>query len=212
MQTLISLLESFNWSWPWFTACFALWIFRSPLGQLISRLNQIKVRGVSFETSPPPQQETNISAAEEIQRDTGSVVLAARENQIRSDLEGRPFKDNANEREKYLIRWLADTSLAYRFECIYWIIWGSQIEAIRRLNSSLVMMHPESMRDVYDETENKLQGITFERWWGFLQDTCGFAIIEEKEAYEESTAHITPLGREFLIYMIAKGYSFHKPG
>lgn len=208
MQTLISLLESFNWSWPWFTACFALWVFRSPLGQLISRLNQIKVRGVGFETLPPPQQETNISAAEEIQRDSGSVVLAARENQIRSDLDGRPFKDNANEREKYLIRRLADTSLVYEFERAFWLLWGSQIRALQFLNSATgdPCAHLETVRSLYGENVNELEGITFEQWWGFLQAVCDFAIIEG------NTAYITPRGREFLTYITGKGYNLNRLG
>jgi len=207
MDKLSSVLENLS-DWPWavaFSVCFIFWIFREPIGRWIGGISAIKLKSFGIEARPSPQQK---SAAEEIQRDFGSAVLASCEKQIQSDLDGRSFKDDLKEREKYLIRRLADISLAYEFDRAYWLIWGSQIMALQFLNSSGFpgFVSLESMKRIFSEKATELKGIKFEQWWVFLQDDCGFAVIKENSAY------ITPLGREFLTYITAKGYNMNKYG
>lgn len=203
----MSFVEAIS-TWPAvFIAFFVLagvtlYLFRKSISQLIDRIHRIKTNGAGIEISPSPQKKENISAAEKIEQGFGSVVLSFREKAIKEDLQS--FNDDKEEREKFLIRALAEFTIALEFEQAYWRIWGSQLFALRFLNShSHNRVTTENLRVFYSEKQDELKNISFEEWWNFL-DASNFANISD------DIVRITPTGREFLIYIMKMGYSLHK--
>jgi len=203
--SILSFVEAIS-TWPavfiafFVLAGFTLYIFRKSISQLIDRIRRIKTNGSGIEISPSPQKKENISAAEKIEQGFGSIVLSFREKAIKEDLQS--FNDDKEEREKFLIRALAEFTIALEFEQAYWRIWGSQLLALRFLNSHN-RVTVENLRFFYSEKQDELKDITFEEWWNFL-DVSNFANIRD------DIAHITPAGREFLVYIMKMGYSLHK--
>lgn len=203
--SILSFVEAIS-TWPavfiafFVLTGFTLYIFRKPIGQLIDRIRRIKMNGSGIEISPSPQKKENVSAAEKFEEGFGSIVLAFREKRIKEYLQS--FNEDKEEREKYLIRTLAEFTITLEFEKAYWRIWGSQLLALQFLNSHSGAT-TESLEVFYSNKKDELKGISFEDWWNFL-DFHNFADIKD------DIVRITPVGREFLIYITKEGYDLHK--
>lgn len=178
----------------------ALCLFWKPLSRLIDRIHRTKTSGGGIEISPSPQKKENVSAAEKFEEGFGSIVLAFREKKIKEHLQS--FNEDKEEREKYLIRTLAEFTITLEFEKAYWRIWGSQLLALQFLNSHSGAT-TESLEVFYSNKQDELKGISFEDWWNFLE-------FHNFATTKDSVVRITPVGREFLIYIMKEGYDLHR--
>jgi hypothetical protein len=132
----------------------------------------------------------------------GNSPLVTNEIQnLKNDLNTLQFPLDSAETAETLIRHLAVTQLLQRAEFLYRTIFGSQIQAMRVMNTE----GPQSdgvIRAFYETARTaapKFYGeYTFEQWIDFL--IRNRVVVVENGRYE-----ITPYGREFLSFLVGQG-------
>lgn len=112
------------------------------------------------------------------------------------------------DRQSALVRALANQQISWHFEVIYNAILGSQIALLQSANSQ-----PQSVttaRLFYDRAAiafpDYYANHPFENWFGWLVETL--ALLERRD----EGVTITEPGREFLRYLLSRGYSFNRYG
>jgi len=194
-------------AWPT-AAVIAMFIFRKPITSLLYRVQKVSTSGI--EATPPRQEPTSpelkpSSAADRKMFD--NAFLVQREELIRLDLERRGIA--SAERERSLIRFLAAAGIMVQFDRTYYLIWGSQIRALQVLNSSGSAGADASLLQPAYEMAAKQDPLvyanyTFNQWLDFFVQN---ALIK----LEGSKVTITIEGREFLKYLVERGYVIYKP-
>ncbi len=209
-------------SWPAPVAVIvivALSLFRKPLIGFIERAHHVKGPGV--EVTAAKQDETKSVATTEAVAPITAVampqplikfdsVLVRRVAEGLKQQVDSQFGDNPSQREKYLIDIAADAIAATAYEYIYSLIYGSQLVALRDLNSAGVV--PIADLNPYFETAKQTyptlyQNDTFERWFGWLAEVT--MLVERRDT--ESVV-VSEVGRDFLQFVISRGYAFSKNG
>jgi hypothetical protein len=192
----------------------AILVFRRELRSLIERTERIRAPGVGIQaaarqTKPDAVGRENASeAAEELRRMFDNQLLIERAQLITSDLDKREVR--GEEREKFLTRLAAATGLMWQFETAYNAIWGSQLELLALLNTLGPQgLAGDEIRPFYDGAARKFpamyQTYGFDQWIAFLQGT---QLILPKE---DNRFAVTVQGREFLKYLVERGYTTMKP-
>ncbi|GEM_PF-1584824 len=223
MDGLFHLIEAFKW--PLVVVIVVLvfmFKFHQPITNFINRIRGISpTTGVQTSDVSPQQsvERGNLSAdelmdklklslgANELMRSLDSPVLREVEENIKNELRTRQLVDSI-EAIPVLIRYLAVARLAYFFEYIYGMIWGSQLSILNYLNtrpngetSDILKFH------FYDPTAKLYPDVfkiyPFETYLSFLKDSK--FIVEEG-----SHLKITHLGREFLVYLVNSGKTMAK--
>jgi len=149
-----------------------------------------------------------ISKVEELAKSFQSPLLTEVEEQVRKSLDA--FSKNPEEREKVLIKFLATNQIAVFFERTHFLIFGSQLAALQFLASSPnILEDPDSLRPFYEQAKSKNSDFygsyRFESWFSFLQSQLLITQQNQKVG-------ITVRGKEFLKYLIDRGYDFKKGG
>ena len=189
----------------------AMFLFRQPLSRLIDRTRKIGKEGL--DASPQHQEvkmpELKPPASDELQRLFDNALLVQRESVISAELERLSFRD-MTEREKFLIRLLAAAAITQQFEQTYSQIWGSQISALQFLNSLGASGGNETvLRIWYDQAAARdpqvYQNYSFDQWLNFM---VSWQLILRNN----QVAVITIEGREFLKYLLHRGYTLYKAG
>ena len=125
------------------------------------------------------------------------------ENDIQKGL--TPLADK--EQIKVLLRHYAATRIAYYFQGVYGLIWGSQLNALEFLNSNPAPR--ESLRALYVAGASQYPTVytndSFDRWLGFLESQ----LLVRNDGGQMG---ITIRGREFLTYLTKAGLSKIKAG
>lgn len=199
MDTIVATL-----AWPVVVLILGLvsvFAFRTQIGGLISRTKRFGKGGIETFDSQPVQPTEEKRGVEEFLRTFDNPVLIEAEQRILKDLKDRKI-DTPADREKALIRALAATNLVLHFELVHGAIWGSQLSALRYLNSrndgitvqDLVAFYESGKADFPAWYENH----PFDKWLGFL---VAFNLLTE----QDSRIFITVAGREFLKYLINVG-------
>ena len=141
--------------------------------------------------------------ADELLSSLNSVVLQAQEKAITDDLAARKIED-AEDRERVLVRFLASNQLAYVFEVINAKIFGSQLALLQRANAEEQGIEREDVEPFYQSSigghfdDDPEAGIR--SYIHFLLEHR--LLVQELEKYK-----ITYLGRDFLTYIIHHGHS-----
>lgn len=151
----------------------------------------------------PETQETSEQrqAFNELMRALDSTTLTSQEDAIKDDIKNRGLTDP--EAIEALIRYLANAQITLVFNEIDRKIWGSQVELLQHLNSS-PGCSAEALRFFYDlavsraTNQEAFREYTFEQYLQFL---TGHGLITEHIGYYI----ISQLGRDFLIFLTAKG-------
>lgn len=135
-------------------------------------------------------------------RSFDSVTFRLQENAIREDLEQQILTDP--EAIEVLIRHLAGTQIELTFNEIDYYIWQSQVELLQHLNSSPGCL-AEELKIFYHSAASRspnpiefMGNKTFEQYLQFL--TSHELVTELSGSY-----HISPRGRDFLVFLTAKG-------
>jgi len=187
-------------SWPVAGVVIAIaffLMFRKPIIRLVDRIKSIGPKGV---VTAPLEQQVPVGPA-------AAELPGVFDNQLLAQIEARITEliPRSAERERTLTRYTATFGIAYLFEKIYGMIWGSQLSALQFLNSSAGGADVDDLRPFYEKSvaQTRIPNETFERWLSFL--------LAHLVAQQGTRVEITLKGREFLKYVIDQGHTFLKP-
>ena len=177
-------------SWPVITLALVIFfikLFKDPISDFIRRLIKGEAYGVKFQASSPAEQkkEAEKKEAEEIP-------------QIQSENElERYVKDNPKEAIKNII----DISRKFRFERIFNIIYGTQINLLVHLNTKGETGDKYiNLFSYYNDyiARSRLYSAKIEDYFGFLHS---MQLIEFFGEGTNFSVRITPEGAHFLSYI-----------
>lgn len=191
-------------AWPVAVVIIALsfmLIFRKQIIAFLQRVKTVSHKGI--ETALGQEQliveSKKPSYFEEFMKIT-SPILRQQEEAIEKDIKEKGLTEN--ETKSVLVRHLAIYQLAFLFEQINSIIWGSQIKLLEDLNSKPLGETRENLKRFY-ELGATLYPATYENYSfvKYLNYLVLSGLINEKEG----KYFITDFGREFLIYLASTG-------
>ena len=174
------------------------------LGPACNQIRQAieNVLRIQQSTEPEPQDASEQRQTfSELMRAFDSATFRLQENSIKADLEGQDLTDT--ETIEVLIRHLAGTQLELIFNEIDYRIWGSQVELLQHLNSSLGSS-AEELRGFYNlavrrsANPGEFVKYTFEQYLQFL---TGYGLVTELTGLY----FISQFGRDFLIFLTNRG-------
>ena len=185
---------------------FAVGKFESAIEKTVGRLRKVG----SAEFDPSPQQQgseekplltANMPPAEL----PAPESLAGRyETPIREWLQKIP----QSEREAQLVRSLGGWQVGWHFESVNFSILGSQLAVLQAINTQTLTQ--VQVRGFYDHASRAFpdyyQNYGFDPWFAWLTHFAKFVSMEGE------VASITEDGREFLKYIIGRGYSLTRFG
>jgi hypothetical protein len=152
-----------------------------------------------------PETERRVS---ELKQAVVPVIIREQQARIRSELEKLNLLNNTNDLVDILTQHLAIWQLLYAAERTYRIIFGSQIAILKHLNvhgrttTSKIQEFYEQAKTKFPLVYDKYQ---FDAYLNFLISS-NLVVAAVGITYV-----ITPLGKEFLQWMIAQGISDVKP-
>ena len=217
-------------SWP--IAVFAIaWIFRDKIDSLIDRIKQISGLGAAAEFSPgekymQQEEKVNAFAFSTAQSSPGMANLNNNErppnsdpvfdildNQLRETLE-QQFHQNCEIKLAWAIRMRSISEATRMHESNYRLIFGSQIKALKLLNAhgvSNIGDFKTFYENVRVDPANEIfhKDRSFEHWGKFL---VSINYVKINDGSERHTVEITPLGKQFLQWMVLYEVSEFKPG
>ena len=181
---------------------------RIPIGRLIDRIVSVRWPGGGMRTSPAPNQtsgantQETLSQAQQFFRSFDNPLIIRLEDQIRA---GLPATHSSDEREKILVRIAAATIAISRFEKIHSDMYRSQFDALNALNATPGGLVKADIRRFFGEGAARTPMLypdtfTVERWLSFLTSW-------QLATQEDELIKITLDGREFLRYVIGRGYA-----
>lgn len=179
-------------------------IFRKPITLLIPNIRRITKNGI--EALPSQTQEVlgKKDPIEDLKKEWGRKIIIDQEEIIKKDLEA--LKLDTDGKISVLMRRLATLVLAFRFENLSSIIWGSQLKILEYLNSSYGV-EIELIKPFYDVASQAYPAVfasyPFEQYFGFL--TSNGLVVRQDNKY-----FITEFGREFLVYLATTGKTHYR--
>lgn len=206
----MKILELFTWPIAVvILGVFALLLFKRPLVSLLERTKSFGKEGwQSLEAGAKvaPQSAAALPTEPRVLAiPSESAVVSGFEVAIRNDLAARQFADAA-EREAYVIRLAAEAQRAMLFEYFYSLIYGSQLAVVQLLNSGpqdVAALEPFYQRGK-EVAPHVYETYSFHQWLAWMEITAQL-IRRNGDAVE-----VSMLGREFLKYIVGRGYSLFK--
>jgi len=209
-------------AWP-LCVCGALLILglvilvpqRDAIGALIRRTKHIGKGGLTTSDTAAltTQKEVKPSGVEELLGVFENQLLVEQEKIILNFLSDKNILEHA-ERERVLLRYLANAQIVNRFEAVYAGVFGSQLRALEMLNQTPGFTLPTATLEgwyqvglagapgIYGATGEKY---AFGQWLGFMYRWSLIGVTG-------TDCHITLAGQEFLKYMIQNSYSMDRVG
>jgi len=199
----------------------ALLILQSPITQLIGRARRAGFGDKSIDFSPTAaeQQKTLESPASTAM--TPSVpaeaalpqpmeIYTAIESEITTALESSKFPPDVQ--KAWLIRAVATTRIMRGHEMVYRLILGSQIEFLLATNSAPAPNMVRAHR-IFDTAKaafpNMYSNFSFDAWLHYLLNN---GLIKIETIGVEQVLRITPLGQDFLHYLVSNNLTSPKAG
>lgn len=192
-------------AWP-IAAVIIAFLFRGEFRTLLPKLRRVGPTGLEFEVER--QRAAPVVAPGQLKELPGisrTQAMAHIERLLHDSLHQSTTKQE--DREDLLVRLLAQSRLETLFEQTYRLIFGSQISALKLLNQGIrasdadARAHFEHQKELNPEV---YEHYGYEQWLGFLLGRD--LIMQSKDTFE-----ITDIGRDFLLYLTAKGLSENKP-
>lgn len=178
-----------------------VWLFYDQIKKLFSEITErLKESPITFpggtQMGVPSGDEppTEDKAPTITQPQTASPAVKARIEQLRVFL----HESGVTDRESLLLQALAEKEFSTFYERVYREIYGSQISALRAVNSANNGIAQKSLRELQPLTVIQ-SGMTFEQWFQYLETNA--LVVSQGQ-----NVQITDSGREFLIYVTQQGY------
>ncbi|HMJ44397.1 MAG TPA: hypothetical protein VK522_19190 [Pseudolabrys sp.] len=199
-QLLVDLLKGL--AWP-AVALILGFLFKTELRSLFPRIIKAGPGGIELDREKQriPRSTGELQELPGLQR---TAKMAEIEKSIHQALE----LYDSNKQVDLLVRHLAQSRLETVFERIYGAIFGSQILGLRALaNTGGGSVSKEEAIKFFDDVKSKYPEFygksTFEDWISFLRS---FELVRDNG----NSVEITELGRDFLLYLTARGLSENK--
>jgi hypothetical protein len=191
-------------------------INKEALRDLVPRISSIGARGVKV--VPPRAQQiaaptviTESNGVNNLDRElsssVGSALLDIRANAIYAMLDSQNLV--SQDRETMLVRMLSAAQLRELWARTYLLIYGSQIDLVRKLNENPLGLPEQEVRKLYSIAKARYSetyaSYPFESWILFLEATW-------LVAFHEGIYRATPGGAGFLRFLIQERFSFDRPG
>lgn len=203
-------MEAFAWpaSLLFLGIAFML-LFKTPISRFIDRTQKVGKTGVEAGPAGQAQRpETEPSKVDDLIKLFDNKLIQQTEEVIKNDLTQRNLT-SPEERERVLLRFLSAMFVASTFERTYWLITGSQLGAIQFVNSQASGAFIQVVQNWYDQAAEREPGLykgwSFEQWLGFLEE---IPLVQRNG----DRLQITIQGREFLKYIVDRGFSLVKTG
>ena len=204
------IVQSLN-SWPVAAVLITMvlgLLFRGPIGRLIERTKSLGKKGLdTYDAQQTPA--TSPDALAQFLEGFENPAFLEMEAFIESDFQKRGITDPDDVR-KALLKMLARAVIYEQFENIRHTIYGSQLTLLSILNEQTTPLEKIAIEvGFYDDAVARFpdlhRGSTFESWLGYL---LAHTLIVEKD----EGIHISPRGRELLIWRVTTGRSFRATG
>ena len=186
-----------------------LFLFKPQIRGLINRTEKV---GKGWLQAKSPEDQLGPSKISEVddflRRAFDNQLLREQEDIIRKYLDSlKPA--SPVERENFLFKVLAASTIAQSFDRIYFTIFGSQIAVLQFLNDCReVKTAPSDLDPFYTQAASPdaqfYAGYAFEKWIGFL---VSWTLVR----IDSDSIFITVRGKEFLKYLVDQGFSFLRP-
>lgn len=181
-----------------------VFVFRSEISSKIKSIKSVSKNGVSMDTNQ--EIKTMQESHEDLLGKNDSIVINEQKNIIKNDLKIRSLSLEDTKTVEILIHQLAVTQLKLNFEKIYNLIFGSQINLLKKLNEGpkhkdFIDSYCKTIIDSHDE----MSRWDIRTYLNFLFDNTLIIFNEEKETYA-----ITNYGYEFLAWLLATGNNENK--
>ncbi|MCC6718773.1 MAG: hypothetical protein IT555_12885 [Acetobacteraceae bacterium] len=203
-KIIVSALKEIAWPLAAGLIAFA---YRSDIRSLLPRVSKAGLSGVELDpiqsqqkvadSNKPPGQLKQLPGL------SRTLLIEEVEKNLHKELE----EIKEDDRITLLVRVLAQSRLETLFERIYRVIFGSQIDGLKKLKSMSSVSLDEA-RNFFETYRIKNPEVYtdygFDGWIGFL-------INEKLIMLENDRVSITEIGRDFLTYLGARGLRLTKP-
>jgi hypothetical protein len=186
-----------------------LFLFKKPIDRLLDRTERIGKEGIQAVTRRQEEAiaDSTTKKADEFMKLFDNALLVQREEALKAQLEAVLGKD-PTDRERVLVRLLAANTIAEEFERNYYLIFGSQIAALVQLNTAgAVGIEMPQIEAIFSQAAQRHPDIYKDAQ---IADWLSFLLRTHLVHIEVNKAYITPVGKEFLKYLIHQGYSLLK--
>ena len=188
--------------------------FRRRIGPIFDKvgpaIDRVKKAGpLELTSAPHNQQPVDVrrESPPKVFHPLESPVLKEREEAIRKDVE-KLFPNDMAGRVDSLITHLAATQLALAFEAINKAIWGSQLELLLYVNTSLAGAAVDDLKTFITRLllhmKMPLKDYPFENYIGFVINS-GLLTRTDGRVY------ITSFAKEFLPHLARVGATYPRP-
>jgi hypothetical protein len=203
--------------WPLVVVVLLL-IFRKQVAGLLDRIRDFKLWGAGAQIGPPEALSAEKRQVDAVTRTTANSLSITLESElpnpirrrmdlIRQELARIEF-DSDPQKVEFLIKQLAAAQTVARFELVYNLIFGTQIDLLKRLNMGGPMTWQEAEAS-YQAALRIFPGFyaryPINRYIGFLSGN-------ELLIRDQNQLVISDDGREFLSWMARNGRGEIKPG
>lgn len=206
LMLLVEALKAVGWP---VAIVFMVWWLRVPILSLIPRINSLKAPGL--EVGLDSAKESQIAKTEPRDLRQVSVVaglpktdaIIALESQVRNELPKYP----RSEHEDLLINAVAVLNLEKHFSLVYMNIFGSQIRALQAINERGGQISLTDAEEGFEEIKQavaELRDWTLERYTAYLESN-GLLVRDSNKI------KLTPVGRDFISFLVRHGLSTQKP-
>jgi hypothetical protein len=200
VQTFLDFVKHIAWPVVVLTLAFC---FRRDLHYLATRVTIAGPAAVEFD----PQRQLTIppltpGELKELPGLARTKVMGELEAELHKQLQ----LFDADKRLDLTVHYLAQSRLEQLFEWIYGQIFGSQIATLRSLVAAAC-----TLADVITYFDNvkssegaRYQNVSFDQWSAFLRNQQLIRVVGDR-------VEITDVGRDFLLFLSARGRPENKP-
>lgn len=225
-KALEALFGALGWAVPICLAAIAVfYMFKPPITRCIERVKRFNLFGQSAEVHPEPANHQQIDRAPSVEIAAPSVgpargpapssgLLSTVERHLEDQLEALAPNDLAG-KLRWAVRTSAEALIDRENEVTYRLIFGSQIAVLKEMNIRAGTLTIDQARNCYEFYKARYPDfyadLPFEQWTRFL---IGRRLVAQPEDAHLPTSllRLTDEGRQFLMFLTAKGVWENKPG
>lgn len=190
----------------------ALFIFRTPISQLMGRISKAGKEGVSFIESPQERGSENKPALlpfPELMKEPISATILAREDYLKEQIHSHLNLQSNEEKITVLIRIATRSRIELEFNNISNLIYGSQLTVLVRLSSTPHSIPLPNFEPIFEQAKTQFPAMyekrSFDEWFRFLPSQN---LVTQKE----NNIEITQYGSDFLKYLVDARLAYERIG